>query len=316
MSALTIQDRLSRASALELAHGVPPEPRAVDPDPETLDILADAPSLARLPALDLSEEWLEPDYLRGRPLAELVSEIEWAASDLKEQRLKLGDLAIALVAREGEGLPTKRAQVLAWIVSRKRVDPDELWLCIRVAKQFPEPTRAEFALKSWTWLQWLTDHTAFLGTPTERRPKVLLLAQAHTESTFAAMKAQIRELKAACEGSLTNQTDDEEPPHPALVSEHVGRDAAATPQTVSASVDRDGQREPVEAFVDEPRLGSQAADATSDWRQRVERLEQLLAPERLTDGLLRKFKDAEPGTYSQMVDVVVDHLRAKLGGQA
>lgn len=63
-----------------------------------------------------------------------------------------------------------------------------------------------------------------------------------------------------------------------------------------------------------PRLPGAPRDADSDWRQRVERLEQLLAPERLTDGLNERFRREAPGTWPDCVLVVREHLAAKLGG--
>jgi len=262
---------------------------ALAPAPEfsLARLLQDAPPVTLIRNVDLLGDFAEPDYLREVSDADLVNGILQLTEEIKDRMFRVGDRSVALLARYGH-TPVERAQVMAYLTGKTNADSKLLYLALRVARQFPPHIRDDFRDKPWTWYVYLTDYTAFLGQPNDRRPEVLQLAYGLAELRWSQMTAAIEELKAWCARPGADET--------CLVSgtgERLALPATSEPPSLDAY--RMGRLEtPQDRSAEEQGLSPQTAGASipeevADLRRRVLAMEALFDPERAARKLTADF---------------------------
>lgn len=254
----------------------------------------DRPGALDLPtpytATELSGVLPVPEHLRGVSLADLTHLVQHACEGLKERRFLCGDASLAYIAESGAETPAERAQALQTLINDTGIGREELYQALRVCWMFPYgEARDRYQDKPWSWYATITDRSAFLGPPGERQPEVQALAETLAEETAREARRQLDTLR------------EERTTGAALLDGQTGR------EVLEAFVERGQPALPADERTELETLRRQVRDVES----RLAEMERRYTVSGLTAGLKRRFQDAEPGTYPEMVACVEQHLAAQ-----
>lgn len=282
---------------------------------------------AKLPTSDDPLNW-EP-AAHPNPYAENTNRSAIVSAGIAHSTLSMFHAAAALAAeRESiiaqEPYHGRQAKFVEFAWTSAGLNYSRAMHYVRVSDAIPEPFWAEFSGFEWTTILAVEKYTALRGdTPGDRRARILSVLSEAKSRNFGDDGVRVLLTE-----TLERDHLERFGPADGNLPADLGRDSAlgvpgpaeAPPARVRASVERDGEREPVEAcvdqthaFVGDPRQPD-LPEPDAGLLARVQRLEQFLSPEKLTDGLEGRFRRENPGTFSHMVEVVQEHLNAKLGG--